>query len=198
MADACKESILDFYGFPLELTAAQLAVRDRCDDEEEKQESRWAKYAKRKALPTDEATLKKLCRKVCPQLLLDAAVLVTRLGCPHKHWAVGLHSYDLLSTLPADMVTLAAECCARFSGRTMAAEPCKCIGASLCAVCAHWVQLGRLRGRRGLGRLFMARHRGGQVTAFRVIFIHLFASIFSAVNPSKQGDGNLDSNLMHC
>ena len=59
----------DIYGFPLHLSKAQAAARQRCEQSQERQASKWAAYAKKGQLP-GASELKKLCRKVrwCPAL----------------------------------------------------------------------------------------------------------------------------------
>lgn len=53
----------DMYGFPLNLTQAQAAARQRCDQTQEQQAKKWASYAAKGILP-GAPQLKKLCRKV--------------------------------------------------------------------------------------------------------------------------------------
>ena len=54
---------LDFYGFPLRLSAKQASARALCETTEKKIDKAWLKYAKKGQVPADE-TRKKMCRKV--------------------------------------------------------------------------------------------------------------------------------------
>ena len=53
----------DAYGFELSCTAEQLQVRKRCNQKQEGQAARWAKYEARGQRPPSGDKLKQLCRE---------------------------------------------------------------------------------------------------------------------------------------